>query len=71
MSLDWSDPDEIGYQLAHAHLEIDPLSLRFTDLHRMILGLDEFGGGADSSNEGVLEAIQMAWYDTWRDLHEP
>ncbi len=71
MSLSWDDADEIGYQLAHAHLEIDPLTLRFTDLHDLISGLAEFAGDASASNEGLLEAIQMAWYDEWRDLHEP
>lgn len=62
-SLDWSDVHEIGFRLSEAHPEVDPLSVRFTDLHAWICALEGFSGDPKASNEKVLEAIQMAWLD--------
>jgi FeS assembly protein IscX len=61
--LTWTDTEEIGYQLAQAHPDIDPMKVRFTDLHRWVLELEGFTGDPKRSNEKVLEAIQMAWVD--------
>ena len=41
--------------------------MRFTDLHKAICALPDFGDDPKLSNERVLEAIQMAWYDEWKD----
>jgi len=65
--LDWGDTQEIGFQLFERFPDTDPLSVRFTDLHRWVLELDGFVGAADASNEGILEAIQMAWLDEAED----
>jgi FeS assembly protein IscX len=59
----WTDVNEIGYRLAEAHPDIDPLSVRFTDLHAWVLALPGFEGDPKRSNEQILEAIQMAWVD--------
>jgi len=59
----WTDVHEIGYRLAEAHPDVDPLSVRFTDLHRWVMELEGFEGEAKRSNESILEAIQMAWLD--------
>jgi FeS assembly protein IscX len=61
--LDWSDAPELGYRLFEAHPEVDPLTVRFTDLHRWVTELDGFAGDPQASNEGILEAIQRAWLD--------
>jgi FeS assembly protein IscX len=61
--LGWTDVHEIGYRLAEAHPDIDPLGVRFTDLHRWVLALPGFQGDPKASNEQILEAIQMAWLD--------
>jgi FeS assembly protein IscX len=61
--IDWSDVHEIGFRLAEAHPDTDPLSVRFTDLLRWVLELDGFVGAPGDSNEKRLEAIQMAWLD--------
>ncbi|MFP4354691.1 MAG: Fe-S cluster assembly protein IscX [Phycisphaerae bacterium] len=66
-TLHWSDADEIGYQLSQAHPDAQPLSVRFTDLHRMVTELDDFVDDPGKSNEGRLEAIQMAWLEYWQD----
>ena len=61
--LDWSDAQEIGFRLTEARPGVDPLSVRFTDLHAWVCSLEGFVGDPAASNEGLLEAIQMAWLD--------
>jgi len=59
----WTDVREIAIRLADAHPEVDPLSVRFTDLHRWVTELPGFTGDPKKSNEQILEAIQMTWID--------
>ena len=33
----WTNVDEIGFRLFETHPGVDPLSVRFTDLHRWVL----------------------------------
>ena len=61
------DPEEIGIRLAEKFPDVDPLGVRFTDLHKWVTELDEFEDDPKSSNESKLEAIQMAWLDEYRD----
>ncbi|HEY4491293.1 MAG TPA: Fe-S cluster assembly protein IscX [Acidobacteriota bacterium] len=63
MKLTWKDSEEIAIRLEEAHPDLDPLSVRFTDLHRMVTELEGFDDDPKASNEGILEAIQMAWLD--------
>jgi len=65
--LTWDDAEDIGIELSEKHPEIDPLSVRFTDLHRYVTELQDFAGDAQASNEGKLEAIQMAWHEEYQD----
>lgn len=65
--MNWDDTDEIGIALYQAYPEIDPLSVRFTDLLRMLMSMPDFEGKAEQSNEGRLEGIQMAWLEEFRD----
>jgi FeS assembly protein IscX len=67
MTLTWNDPRDIAIALAEAHPEVQPLSVRFTDLHRMICALPGFASDPEASNEKILEAIQMAWLDEVED----
>mgnify|MGYP000178301908 CR=1 FL=1 len=57
----WTDTLEIAIELADKYPDVDPLKVRFTDLHRWVLELDEFDDAPDKSGEKILEAIQMAW----------
>jgi FeS assembly protein IscX len=59
----WTDTLEIAIQLLDAHPEIDPKTIRFTDLHRWVTELPEFDDDPDRSGEKILEAIQTAWID--------
>ena len=61
--LTWTDTEEIAYQLVLAHPDVDPMSVRFTDLHQWVLELPGFSGDPKKSGEKILEAIQMAWLD--------
>ncbi|MCK6446546.1 MAG: Fe-S cluster assembly protein IscX [Planctomycetes bacterium] len=61
--LDWTDVRAIAIRLADEKPDVDPLGLRFTDLHRWVVELDGFVGDPKKSNEKILEAIQMAWLD--------
>ncbi|HTE19866.1 MAG TPA: Fe-S cluster assembly protein IscX [Armatimonadota bacterium] len=67
MKLTWSDIEDIGIELADKYPEVDPLSVRFTDLHRWVTELAEFGDDPKASNESKREAIQMAWLEEYRD----
>ncbi len=59
----WTDSLEIAIQLADAHPDIDPKTIRFTDLREWVMALPEFDDAAERSGEKILEAIQMAWID--------
>lgn len=65
--LHWEDAEEIGYQLAERFPDINPLEVRFTDLHKMITELPTFVDDPSKSSEGKLEAIQMAWNEEHED----
>jgi len=59
----WTDVREIAIALAERYPDVDPLSVRFTDLHRWVRELPGFSDDPDRSNEKILEAIQMTWLD--------
>jgi FeS assembly protein IscX len=61
--LTWDDAMDIGILLSEKHPELDPLAVRFTELHRYVTELPEFKDDPKKSTEGKLEAIQMAWHD--------
>jgi FeS assembly protein IscX len=63
----WEDMEEIGIQLQEKFPEVDPLTVRFTDLLKHVTELDGFTGDPTKSNESKLEAIQMAWYEEYKD----
>lgn len=68
--LHWGDSDDIGIELLEKFPEIDPLTIRFTELHRLVVELEGFDDDAQASNEAKLEAIQMAWHEEWKDSKE-
>jgi FeS assembly protein IscX len=66
----WDDADDLGLMLADKFPKQNPLEVRFTDLHRMIIELPTFADEPSKSSEGKLEAIQMAWYEEFQDRQE-
>ncbi len=59
----WTDSLEIAIQLADAHPDVDPRTIRFMDLREWVMALPEFDDVPDHSGEKILEAIQMAWIE--------
>lgn len=65
--LKWTDTEDLALKLMEAHPGVDPLTVRFTDLHRWVTELQGFADDPKASNEKKLEAIQMAWYEEYRE----
>jgi len=61
MGLSWDDAEDIAEALVAAHPDVDPIGVRFTDLHRWVCALLGFEDDPKASSEGKLERIQMAW----------
>jgi FeS assembly protein IscX len=68
--LTWNNIDDIALALAEKYPEQDPTYIRYTDLHKWITELDDFGDDPIASTEGKLEAIQMAWLEEYKDSQE-
>ena len=63
----WTSSEDIGIALFALFPDVDPLTVRFTDLREKVIGLDGFDDDTKASNEPKLEAIQMAWYEEWKE----
>lgn len=59
----WTDTIRIAEELTDKFPDVDPLTVRFTDLHKWVCDLDGFDDEPARSNEKILEAIQMAWIE--------
>ena len=67
MNLGWRDAEDIAMALSEKRPDTDPLTVRFTDLHRWVTELDGFFDDPKASSESTLEKIQMAWLDEYRN----
>ena len=63
MGLKWTDTQELAIALSEKYPQVDPTTIRFTDLYQWILDLEDFEDEPSRSGEKILEAIQMAWID--------
>ena len=61
----WIDTLKIAEILYDNNPEVDPKTIRFTDLRQWILDLDGFDDDPDKCGERILEAIQLAWIDEY------
>ena len=66
MNMKWTDVSAIAEALYDKFPDIDPLTIRFVDLHNWVIALDGFDDDHARGGEKVLEAIQMAWIDEAR-----
>lgn len=57
----WTDVQQIAEELYDRHPDVDPRTIRFTDLHNYVIELDGFDDDHGRGGEKVLEAIQAAW----------
>lgn len=63
----WQDSQQIAEELYDKFPELDPKTVRFTDLHRWICELEGFDDDPEKSNEKILEAILLCWLDEFDD----
>jgi len=59
----WTDTQQIAEDLYDKFPDVDPTTIRFTDLHRWVMELDGFDDDPNRSGEKILEAIQAAWIE--------
>ncbi|PJG85766.1 Fe-S cluster assembly protein IscX [Conservatibacter flavescens] len=59
----WTDSQEIAWALYDLYPDLDPKTVRFTDMHKWICELDEFDDDPQKSNEAILEAILLKWLE--------
>lgn len=59
----WNDTNDIAIALSETLPDVNPLQVRFTDLHKWVVGLPGFDDAPERSNEKILEAIQSAWIE--------
>lgn len=59
----WTDSRDVAIALAERHPDVDPRSVRFTDLYQWVLALEGFDDDPKRCGEKILEAIQAAWIE--------
>lgn len=59
----WVDSRDIALALAERYPDVDPETVRFTDLYRWVLELPGFDDDPKHSGEKILEAIQAMWIE--------
>ncbi|WP_341808019.1 Fe-S cluster assembly protein IscX [Wolbachia endosymbiont (group E) of Neria commutata] len=57
----WLDVEDIAEALEEKFPDEDIMSIRFTDLKKKVLSLENFNDDEKRCNEKILEAIQAAW----------
>jgi FeS assembly protein IscX len=65
----WDQIEDIAYELYELQPDVDPLTVRFTDMHKWITQLPDFADDPAKSTEGKLEAIQLAWLEEYKENH--
>lgn len=63
MGLKWTDSRAIAEELYDNEPDLDPTTLRMTELHAKILALPDFDDDPQASTEVRLEAILQIWID--------
>lgn len=59
----WTDVQQIAEELYDKFPEIDPKTIRFTDLYNWVMELEGFDDDPKHCGEKILEGIQQAWMD--------
>jgi len=59
----WTDTRDIAIALLDKFPDVDPATVRFTDLRGWVLELDGFDDEPSRSGEKILEAIQATWIE--------
>ena len=59
----WTDTREIAIALDEKFPDVDPATVRFTELREWVMALDGFDDDPKRSGETILEAIQATWLE--------
>lgn len=59
----WTDSQRIAEELYDKFPDVDPKTIRFTDLMQWVIELEEFDDEPSRCGEKILEAIQLAWIE--------
>lgn len=65
MKLTWQDAQDIAIELYDKNPDLDPKTVRFTDMHKWICELENFDDAPQKSNEKILESILLKWLDEY------
>ena len=69
MTFSWTDIEDIVLALDEAHGDLDPRTIRFTDLRTLIESLEDFRPEPGQNvNEQILEAVQAGWIEERDDV---
>ena len=63
MSLKWKDAQRIAEELYDNEPDLDPVTLRLSELRERVLALPDVDDDPEKRNEPILEAILQAWLD--------
>ena len=61
----WTDVQRIAEELYDRDPDLNPVTVRFTDMHQWICELEDFDDDPEGSNEQILEAILMKWIEEY------
>lgn len=61
--MNWLDSLDIAIALSESYPDINPESINFVDLQKIVLGLEGFDAEDTRCGERILEAIQMHWIE--------
>ena len=59
----WTDITRIAEELHDKYPDVDPVTVRFVDLHNWVVELEDFDDDHKRGGEKILEAIQAAWIE--------
>jgi len=59
----WTDIQDIAIALSDARPDVDPKTVRFTELYDWVQALPGFDDDPKRCGEKILEAIQQAWIE--------
>lgn len=63
--MNWTDVQRIAEELYDRDPDLNPVTVRFTDMHQWICELEDFDDDPEGSNEQILEAILMKWIEEY------
>jgi len=59
----WTESQRIAEELFDKYPNVDPSTIRFTDLMQWVMALKGFNDVSEHCGEKILEAIQLAWIE--------